>query len=96
MSMNLTLTDKTTDCDIDLWQTPTFITWMCLSYNPETKEPDGGQEGVRRRYLEWVRSHTNGVCKDEEELDYMSYMRKRVREHSKIVLAVKDPEFSFI
>jgi hypothetical protein len=96
MSMNLTLTDKTTDCDIDLWQTPTFITWMCLSYNPETKEPDGGQEGVRRRYLEWVRSHTNGVWKDVEELDYMSYMRERVREHSKIVLAVKDPEFSFI
>jgi hypothetical protein len=26
--MNLTLTDKTTDCDIDLWQTPTFITMM--------------------------------------------------------------------
>ena len=93
MSMNLTLTDKTTDCDIDLWQTPTFITWMCLSYNPETKEPDGGHEGVRRRYLEWVKHHTDGVWKDEEELDWM---REKVREHSKIVLAVKDPEFSFI
>ena len=93
MSMNLTLTDKTTDRDIDLWQTPTFITWMCLSYNPETKEPDGGQEGVRRRYLEWVSSRTDGVWKDKEELDWMC---ERVRQHSKTILAVKDPEFSFI
>lgn len=93
MSMNLTLTDKTTDCDIDLWQTPNFITWMCLSYNPETKEPDGGQEGVRRRYLEWVKHHTDGVWKDKEELDRMCEI---VREHSEAVLAVKDPEFSFI
>ena len=93
MSMNLTLTDKTTDCDIDLWQTPTFITWMCLSYNPETKEPDGGHEGVRRRYLEWVKHHTDDIWEDTRELDLM---RERAREHSKIVLAVKDPEFSFI
>jgi hypothetical protein len=66
---------------------------MCLSYNPETKEPDGGHEGVRRRYLEWVKSQSEGVWASAEELDWM---RERVREHSKIVLAVKDPEFSFI
>jgi len=93
MSMNLTLTDNETGLSVDLWQTPTFITWMCLSYNPETEEPDGGHEGVRRRYLEWVESRTNGVWKDEKELDCM---RESVREHTKTVLAVKEPEFSFI
>lgn len=32
----------------------------------ETKEPDGGQEGVRRRYLEWVESHLTCVWEDCE------------------------------
>jgi hypothetical protein len=66
---------------------------MCLSYNPETKEPDGGHEGVRRRYIEWVNSHTNGVWKDPEDLEYMD---ERIKKHCKTVLAVKNPEFSFI
>lgn len=93
MSLNLTLTDSETGNDIDLWQTPTFITWMCLSYNPKTKKPDGGQEGVRRRYLQWVASKLNGVWTDKEELEYME---QRIKEHTKEVLSVKKPEFSFI
>jgi hypothetical protein len=91
--MNLTLTDKDTGLDVDLWQTPTFITWMCLSYNPETKQPDGGDEGVRRRYVEWVKSHTNGKWESSEDLEYMT---ERINDHLSIIQKVKNPEFSFI
>lgn len=93
MSMNLTLHDGEDGPNIELWQTPTWITWMCLSYNPETKEPDGGHEGVRRRYNEWVRSLLNGVWKDTEEFEYE---RERVEEHLKLVNSAKQPYFSFI
>jgi len=93
MSMNLTLTDKDTGLDIDLWQTPTFITWMCLSYNLETKEPDGGHDGVRRRYEEWVKSHTTGKWDSSEDLEYMT---ERINDHLSTIQKVKNPEFSFI
>jgi hypothetical protein len=91
--MNLTLTDKGTGLNIDLWQTPTHITWMCLSYSPETKEPDGGHEGVRRRYEEWVKSHRNGLWDSLEDLEGMSC---RISDHLSTVQNVKNPEFSFI
>jgi hypothetical protein len=93
MSMNLTLYDNDTGQDIELWQTPSYITWMCLSYNPETKEPDGGHEGVRRRYIEWVKSHVNGVWKDVEELHHETL---RTWDHIKEINKVKNPTFSFI
>jgi hypothetical protein len=93
MSINLTLTDKDTGLDIDLWQTPTFITWMCLSYNLETKEPDGGHDGVRRRYEEWVKSHTTGKWDSSEDLEYMT---ERINDHLSTIKNVKNPEFSFI
>ena len=42
MSMNL-------GCDeMDLWQTPTYITDMCMSLD-DNGNPDGGMEGVRKR-----------------------------------------------
>lgn len=84
MSMNLHLEG------LDLWQTPTFITYMCMSYNDETSEPDGGQEGVRKRYLIWVESHTDGVWSDPEDLEYIQL---KIKEHKEKVLSVKDLEF---
>jgi hypothetical protein len=92
MSMNLTLHAGEDGPQIDIWQTPTFITLMCLSYNPETKEPDGGQEGVRRRYLEWVESHLTGVWEDDE----FELQKERVEEHTKLINSVENPYFSFI
>lgn len=44
MSMNLHIDG------FELWQTPTFITHMCLFYNKKSKS-DGGREGVIRRYI---------------------------------------------
>ena len=93
MSMNLTRHDGEDGPELPLWQTPTHITWMCLSYNPKTKRPDGGHEGVRRRYLLWVESHLNGTWKSSEDLDHM---RASVRDHTAAVLAVKRPRFSYI
>ena len=92
MSMNLTL--HTADGgEIDLRQTPTHITWMCLSYNPETKEPDGGMEGVRRRYFHWLDGSLDGVWDSTEDLDAAS---EDVLRHKAAVLRVQNPQFSFI
>ena len=86
MSLNL-------HCDqIDLWQTPTYITQMCMSMN-NNREPDGGMEAVRRRYLMWVGSHTNGHWKNHEDFEAM---KQRVEEHINKVLAIKNPEFYIV
>lgn len=50
----------------DLWQTPTFITYMCLSYNKDGTS-DGGRDGVTHRYILWVKHKSNGVWEDEED-----------------------------
>ncbi len=87
MSMNLT-------CEgVELWQTPTHITWMCLSYDPVSGEPDGGHDAVRRRYILWVESSLNGTWHDADDL---SWQRDRVKEHVKMIKAIKNPKFSFI
>jgi len=91
--MNLTLHDGEDGPEIDLWQTPTYITWMCLSYDPETKESDGGQQGVRRRYIYWLESHVNGVWEDADDL---KYMKEKIKTHIETLLLVKNPNFSFI
>ena len=63
MSMNLT-------CDeMELLQTPTFITWMCLSYNPISKQPDGGWQGILRRYEYWVEAQSNGAYESKKDHD---------------------------
>lgn len=66
MSMNLTARDV--NGAVPLLQTPTSITWMCLSINPKTKKPDGGHQGVLRRYIFWLRGTKSGVWDSEEEL----------------------------
>ena len=77
MSMNLHLSEGEDGKEVCLWQTPTFITEMCLSYD-STGQPDGGMAGVLRRYVIWVRSHTNGVFQTKEHL---AAMRERVDDH---------------
>lgn len=57
MSMNLKCNE------IDLWQTPTYITYMCYSNG------DGGWKGILYRYKQWVRSHSNGVWGDGDNCD---------------------------
>jgi hypothetical protein len=93
MSMNLTLHDGKYGPQIDLWQTPTWVTWICLSYDPDTDIPDGDHAGVRRRYINWVESHLNGLWTDEEEIEWE---RERVKTHIEEVNSVENPHFSFI
>ncbi len=95
MSLNLTLHDGETEEQVELWQTPTFITHMCLSGYVEGSEwiLDGGEEGARRRYLIWVASQCDGTWHSADDLNSM---RERVKEHSAKVQAVKNPRFSLI
>lgn len=51
--------------EMDLWQTPTPITYMCYS------NKDGGWKGIRYRYEQWVRGHLNGAWNSETELENM-------------------------
>jgi len=88
MSMNLYLSEGEEGPEIRLWQTPTFVTEMCLSY--KDGHPDGGMEGVLRRYQIWVRSHADGIWNSKEELEMM---RARVRSHIDEIQDVKDPFF---
>ena len=89
MSMNLHLTVGEEGPEINLWQTPTVITDMCLSYD-KNGQPDGGMAGVMRRYVIWVRNHTSGIWNSEEELEGM---RARVRAHIEEIESAKDPFF---
>lgn len=91
--MNLTLVDGVEHRSVRLWQTPTYITWMCLSYAPDTRQPDGGMEGVRRRYLLWVQSQLEGAWDSRE--DYQ-HMKERVTDHVAEIRAIADPHFGFI
>lgn len=49
MSMNLCSEPR-----LELIQTPTWITYLLLSLNKDG-EPDGGPNGVMRRYALWLR-----------------------------------------
>lgn len=94
MSMNLTLHDGEDGPQIDLWQTPTWVTWICLSYDPVTGAPVGGHASVRRRYIMWVEgSLSSRIWTDEEELERE---RERVKGHIETVNSVENPHFSFI
>ena len=78
MSMNLFMKkDKTA---IDLWQTPTHITHMCLMSDTSIEAEVTGKKAVRamRCYMEWVRSTLNGVWDDPELL---KSAQERVTEH---------------
>lgn len=90
MSMNLCLQEGEDGPNVDLWQTPTFITYMCLSYDLETGEPDGGHKAVLKRYIMWLESLTDGVWKDREELEWQM---ERIKDHIATVRSVKDPYF---
>lgn len=63
MSMNLSCSE------VELWQTPTHITHMCLMEASGTVAFEvKGKRAVRAlyMYMEWVRSHCDGVWSDEQ------------------------------
>lgn len=67
MSMNLKCKE------VDLWQTPTYITHMCYSNG------DGGWKGILYRYSEWVKGGLySGVYKSAEEAQWA---RDNIKDH---------------
>lgn len=81
--MNLTL--KVDGRDIELWQTPTYITYMCLmdsdgKYSTKTN-PEEAKRAIQL-YLTWVDSTTNGVWESSEALneahEYLNYHKKEI------------------
>lgn len=84
MSMNL-------HCNkMDLWQTPTWVTDICMSINPKTNKPDGGHNGIRRRYIRWVESH---VERKFYATDIFNELEKNIRIHLKELLSCIRPRF---
>lgn len=89
MSINLHLEGH------DLIQTPTYITEMCMSINPKTKRPDGGMEGVRRRYIFYLhlcrQDSFNHNFQDDPEGQKESW--ELWTEKIKEIEQVKNPQF---
>ncbi len=87
MSMNLS--EKT----VNLRQTPTNISYMCMS-NDGFGNPDGGMEGVRRRYLWWCRycsQNEHNSCRDGVEAQRM--ITESWDDHIAEVEAIETPRF---
>jgi hypothetical protein len=84
MSMNLNAKE------VDLLQTPTWITYMCYSNR------NGGWKGILYRYEQWVWSTMSGVWQDSEDLDYKIESIKRhlkivhdaVKKHKKLTFSI--------
>lgn len=57
--------------EVELWQTPTWVTEMCLSVsNPADGVCDGGWRGVLHRYKIWVRMHSQGIWENQEDYEH--------------------------
>lgn len=81
MSMNL-------HCEqVELWQTPTYITYMCYSNR------DGGWKGILYRYSEWVKSFLNGCWKSNEDFEEM---KDRIDKHLAALNSYKKLTFFII
>jgi len=88
MSINLHMEVKR--IKIDLWQTPTFITYMCLVNDKgKVRGAVKGKEARRSLYiyLEWVRSHASGMFKSSEDANDA---RLTVNEHLEELLKYVD------
>ncbi len=82
MSMNLHVEDDT-GYEIDLWQTPTWVTDMCLfswKINKEGYRQQRKWEDTLIIYLDWVRSHSQGRWDSVEE---SQDMQDRISSHVK-------------
>jgi hypothetical protein len=68
MSMNLAV--KFGKYRFDLWQTPTYITYMCIGNKTTSKLNGARAKEALERYIIWAESTLNGVWDSEEELEF--------------------------
>jgi len=75
VSLNLTLGNKK-GAKFELRQTPSFVTKMCLSFDPVKETIDGGKNGVLRRYLAWCDSFMEKDEYKQHEQSVFEFMRE--------------------
>jgi len=68
MSMNLHC------AEVDLWQTPTYITYMCYSNN------DGGWKGIKYRYIQWIKGQRSQFKNKEECNEWFATVSAHIKE----------------
>jgi len=74
---------------MDLWQTPTYITYMCISNG------DGGWKGIKYRYTQWVESLANGMWRDDQ-LDEYEELKRQIKAHLEELNSFKKLDFSIM
>lgn len=73
--------------EVDLWQTPTWITRIALyNANGKIRKP----KETLFIYKEWVKNHLNGVWNNQEEYESL---RDSVRDHLRDFNSIKIKEF---
>lgn len=69
--MSENLYAETKNGEIELWKTPTQITYMCLvNVNGEIVEKKNKQAQLALQiYLQWVKESINGIYSSQEQID---------------------------
>ena len=84
MSMNLEANE------VDLWQTPTWVTYICYSNG------DGGWKGILYRYEQWVKSRLQGVWQNVQDFEdmqetvrlHLETVHAAVKKHKKLTFTI--------
>ena len=88
MSMNLICNH------LELWQTPTEITYMCLMESDGRRQELKGKAAIRalRIYMQWVQSTGIRIARTPEEITQMDRQRVQINSHlSEVMVVVKNP-----
>ena len=94
MSMNLEATVKKTGEEVNLWQTPTWVTEMCIYSYKKNKKGEYKKrhwKDTRALYLAWVKSHTQGAFHSSEDVDAMKIT---VESHQNYIMSLDKIEWS--
>ncbi len=90
MSMNL-------HCNkLDLWQTPTHITYMCMMTHEGVYSELNGNDAIRalRIYMQWVSSFIPMICTQDDK-KRIEELQQRVDSHLEEVQNVlNDPDLT--
>ena len=93
MSMNLNAEVKATGERIDLWQTPTWVSYMCVESWEEDENGVPLQrhwKDTRKLYSDWLRSRLQGVFHDQEEHEDL---REAIEDHLERLYSKGELEF---
>ena len=93
MEYTLGLYSHCNGTEIRLWVTPSWVTDICLSIDPTTGTPDGGMDGVRRRYLLWLDSQRRQPMPNPEGV---AMLHRSIAEHKALIQALPNPHFTRI